>query len=276
MIPGRTLWKFPHWILMCALCLAIASPLQKKVAAGEPFNIGERLLYTVEWDPPWYFFFLPKMDAGEIELSLSGETEYKGKKALQIDFKAHSSGILLKLAGFKIEDEFKFLSEPKTFCSLKVTKKVREGKRKRQIDMEYLRESGQLHFRELDESVNPPILKKDEIKNDIPECVQDPFSAIYYFRTMPLQPDYAHRTTVGYDERFKEISARVEKKENLQIAAGEFPAWRINTVALMGGLFKGGGQFRVWLSADDKKIPLQFETEVPLGRVLGRLKHLPQ
>jgi hypothetical protein len=262
-------------MLCLALYLALASLFPKTVAAGEPFKLGERLIYTVEWDPPWYFFFLPKMDAGEIELFLSGETEYEGKKVLKVVFKARSSGILLKLAGVKIEDEFTFFSEPETFCSLHVSKIIREGKRKRQIEMKYLRGSGQLHFRELDESQNPPKLFKDEIKNNIPECVQDPFSAVYYLRTMPLKPDYLHRITVGYDTRCREINAYVEKKENISTPAGKFSAWKIRTAALIGGLFKGGGQFRLWLSADDNKTPVQFDIKLPLGRVLGRLKRLP-
>ena len=88
----------------------------------------------------------------------------------------------MKLSGMKIEDEFIFISEPETFCSLSVSQKIREGKRKRQIDVDYLRNTNQLHIREMDESVDPPKLKKDEIKDNIPPCVQDPFSALYFFR----------------------------------------------------------------------------------------------
>ena len=40
----------------------------------------------------------------------------------------------------------------------------------------------------------------------------------------------------------------------------------------MGGLFKEGGQFKIWFSADEKKVPVQFEVKVKLGRVFGELK----
>jgi len=40
----------------------------------------------------------------------------------------------------------------------------------------------------------------------------------------------------------------------------------------MGGLFKEGGQFRLWVSADQRKVPLQFEVKVSLGKVVGKLK----
>jgi hypothetical protein len=243
--------------------------------AGEPFKAGERLIYSVEWDPPWYFFFLPRMEAGEIELRLSGETEYNGNNALQISFKAHSSGTLLKLAGVKIDDDFTFLSEPATFCSLKVSKKIQEGKRKRQIDIEYLRQSGQLHIREMDMSMDPPKLRKDETIDSIPECVQDPFSALYFLRIAQLQTGYVRSSIIGHDDKIKEIRSQVETREIIKTPAGKFSAWRVSTFALMGGLFKDGGRFRIWLSADERKMPVQFEAKVHLGSVIGKLKRLP-
>ena len=82
-----------------------------------------------------------------------------------------------------------------------------------------------------------------------------------------------YKSTLGYDDRVKEVESLIEKKEWIEIPVGRFEAWRLNTVALMGGLFKGGGQFKVWLSADERKVPLQFEAKVILGKVVGKLKH---
>lgn len=245
-----------------------------RAPAAIPYSMGERLVYIVKWDPPWYFFFLPTMEAGEVDLHLAGETEYRGKKALKIEFNARSSGALLKMSGIKIDDAFVFLTEPETFCTLSVSRKIREGKRRRQIDVEYIGDVRQLHIRELDESVSPPKLKKDDIKNNIPACVQDPFSAIYFLRRSGLGPKHEQNFVIGHDDRIKEIRTRVEKQESVETPAGKFPAWNIRTIALMGGLFKDGGQFRLWLSADQRKIPLQFEVTVGLGKVVGKLKSI--
>ncbi len=265
------------------MCASIAVPAKQKAAMEEaaqvtpaPFSIGERLVWDIEWDPPWYLFFLPTMQAGEIDLQLEGEVQHNDRKALKISFKANSSGMLAKLAGIKIEDVFIFLAEPGTYCSLKSSKKIREGKRKRQIDVEYLRDSHQLHIREMDESVVPPKLKKDAIRDNIPSCVYDPLSAIYLLRISPLQTEHVSTFVIGYDDRIKEVESRVEKRERITTPVGEFDAWQIRTTALMGGLFKEGGQFRIWLSADKRKLPLQFEIKVKLGKVLGKLKQLPE
>lgn len=250
------------------------APVGNGRVAIEPFPIGERLVYAVEWDPPWYFFLLPHIKAGDAELWLAEETSFKGCPAYRISFKALASGTLVKLVGLTVDDEFVFHSEPGTFCTFSASSKIREGKRKRQVDVEYLRETRQLHIRELDESVTPSTVKKDEVKEDIPPCVQDPFSALYFFRTSPLAAGYSRTSMLANDDKIREVHSRVDKQEDITVPAGKFAAWKVETVALMGGLFKEGGQFRVWISADDKKLPVQFEVKVKLGRVLGRLKEV--
>jgi hypothetical protein len=257
-------------IISAALSMSQNGPAKP---SSMPFRDGERLIYTVQWDPPWYLFFLPAMEAGEADLMLAGEAEYNNKKAVKIVLKAHSSGSLAKMSGMKVEDEFVFFSEPGTFCTLAASQKIREGKRKRQIDIEYFREDRRLHFREMDESVIPPKLKRDVIKNDIPSCVQDPFSALYLYRMSTLREEHTQTLVLGDNDKFKNIQCRVEKQETVEVPAGKYSAWKISTKALMGGLFKEGGQFRLWLSADERKIPVQFEVRVRLGKVLGKLKN---
>lgn len=233
---------------------------------------GERLTYRVQWDPPWYFFFLPKMEAGEVSLELLKDAECRGRKAFKIVLKATSSGTLVRMAGIKVEDEFVFHTDPETFCTMSASGKIREGKRKRTIDVQYFGETRQLHIREVDEATVPFKTKKDETKENIPECVHDPFSAMYMFRQLPLRNQFAHTFMLANDDKIREVRALVEKQEFIEIASRKTAAWRISTTALMGGLFKEGGQFRIWLSADEKKIPVQFEAKVRLGHVLGKLK----
>jgi hypothetical protein len=120
--------------------------------------------------------------------------------------------------------------------------------------------------------VTPPVVKKNEYKDDIPGCVQDLFSALYAVRRLDLQDGTSHKSLVGDDDKVKEIEARVEKKELVTTPAGKYQAWKVNTIALVGGLFKEGGQFSIWLSADERKLPVQFEAKVKLGRVTGKLK----
>jgi hypothetical protein len=242
-------------------------------SGGFPFK-GERLVYHVDWNPPWYLFFLPAMEAGEAELFVQGETPYHERKALKIIFQARSSGTLASLAGVNVDDRFEILTDPANLCTFSVSKKIREGKRKRSSETVYFADSRRLRFYEVDEAVKPPLMRRDEYRNDIPECPRDLFSALYALRLRELQPGTTQKTIIGDDDKIKEVESQVLKLETIDVPAGRFPAWKINTVSLLGGLFKDGGEFRVWLSADDRKIPVKFEVKVRLGRVEGKLKTL--
>jgi hypothetical protein len=265
-------------LLLCVLAAISGFVLADQEPASGGANrptgspVGERLVYKVQWDPPWFLFFLPNMEAGEVTVELSGDAENSGRKADKIAFKANSSGALARLSGLKVEDEFVYLTDPETLCTLSASEKIREGKRKRQIDVQYLQETRQLHIREVDEAVTPPKVKKDETKNDIPACVHDPLSALYMFRKLPLRDQFNYTFLLANDDKIREVRSTVEKQEIIETPSGKKAAWKISTAALMGGLFKEGGQFRIWLSADEKKIPVQFEVKVRLGRVFGKLK----
>lgn len=265
-----------------ALCLlaavaVVAMAHQEQPAGGTPGRadespVGERLIYRIQWDPPWYLFFLPRMEAGDVRIELKRDAEYRGGKAYKIVLAANSSGALAKMSGMKIEDEFVYYVEPDTFCTMSASEKIREGKRKHQIDVQYFRETRKLQILDVDEAAVPPKVRKDEIKNNIPECVHDPLSALYMFRRLPLRDQFSRSFVLANDDKIREVRSLVEKQEMIETTAGKTAAWRVSTSALMGGLFKEGGQFRVWLSADEKKVPLQFEVKVRLGRIFGKLK----
>ena len=242
------------------------------VSLSAPLPIGEHLVYNIKWDPPWYLFFLPNITAGELDVQLRDDAEFKSRKALKIVLTARSSGTLAKMTGMKIQDIYTYYTEPDALCTMAGSISIREGKRKRQLDIEYLQDIHQLHFRELDEATDPPKIKKDEVKSGLPACVRDPLSALYFYRTFNLKPAHTQTLVIGYNDKVKEVRAYVEKQESLDTSLGKLMTWKIKTESLMGGLFKDGGQFNIWLSADERKIPIQFEAKVKLGRVLGILK----
>jgi hypothetical protein len=265
-------------VLLLAAVLAIgleclpAGSAGKTPDYGYPVPAGEKLFYSIYWDPPWYLFFFPSMHAGDAELSIEEGAEYQGRPALRIRFKVDSTGTLSKISGMEIHDEFLFLTDPETLCTFSASKKILEGKRKRTIDVQYLPQTRQLHMLDYDESVEPRKLKRDIVKDDIPECVQDPLSGLYDLRRRPLHDDAVIAIVLGHDDLVKQVESRVEKLVALDTTAGKVAAWRLRTISLVEGLFRRGGEFRIWVSADERQVPLQFEVKVKLGRVLGKLE----
>ena len=142
----------------------------------------------------------------------------------------------------------------------------------RLLELEYFQDERRLHFRAFDESVTPSVLQKEVSKADLPLCVRDPFSTLYFYRTLPLVKGFEKRIAVGNDEKVLEVRARVENQESVETPAGRFAAWKVRTDALSGALFSQNGEFRIWMSADERKAPVRFEAKVRLGQVIGVLK----
>ena len=234
----------------------------------------ETLVYSVKWDPPWYMFFLPKMEAGELTFRFQGIDEFRGKPVVKIVVNARSSGTLAKLTDIKVDDEFTFYSTPEDLCAEGSVSIIREGKRRRLLELEYFRDERRLHFRAFDELITPPLLFRDIRKTDLPPCVHDPFSALYLYRTLPLAKGYDKNLVIGNDDKVLEVRTRIVNQESVETPAGKFTAWKISTNALQRGLFSENGDFHVWFSADELKAPVRFEAKVRLGRVLGILKSI--
>ncbi|MCL2877268.1 MAG: DUF3108 domain-containing protein [Acidobacteria bacterium] len=267
--------------LFAAVCLltaglAVKAAEENKNAPPEKANfsrfIGETLVYSIKWDPPWYMFFLPKMEAGEMTFRFQGMDEFRGKPAVKIVVVARSSGTLARLANMEVEDEFLFYSNPETLCAEGSVSKIREGKRKRLLELEYFQDERRAHFRAFDESVTPPVLQRDVAMTDLPPCIQDPFTALYFYSTLPLAKGYAKNLIIGNDDKVLEVRTRIEKQEPVDTPAGKFTAWKVGTDALREGLFRENGDFRIWISADERKALVRFDAKVRLGYVLGVLK----
>jgi len=260
------------------VCLAVKATEESGSAPSVKTDFstftGETLVYTFKWDPPWYMFFLPKMEAGELTFRFLGIDEYRGRPAVKIVIEARSSGALAKLADMNVEDEFTFYSDPETLCALGSVSKIREGKRRRLLELEYFQDERRLDFRVFDESVTPARLLKDVTVADLPPCVRDPFSTLYFYRSLPLAKGYDKSFNVGNDDKVLEVRARIEGQESVEAPGGKLPAWKIRTDALRAGLFSQDGDFRMWVSADERKAPIRFEAKVRLGNVLGVIKSI--
>ena len=61
-------------VLLLSSNLGHQSQPRPGTSHSTPFAVGEKLVYRVEWSPPWYLFFLPTMEAGEAELTLADRT----------------------------------------------------------------------------------------------------------------------------------------------------------------------------------------------------------
>ena len=140
----------------------------------------------------------------------------------------------------RFDDTFESLIDPATLCTYTVTKRVREGKSERDIDVTYYPEDRRLHILETDVAKSPPHVNKDKFVEDIPSCVHDVFAAVYALRRTDLHVGSRDQWVLGDDDNIKKVETRVVKSEIIQGHAGPVRSLPYRNRRVAGRAFQGG------------------------------------
>ncbi|MBI4444372.1 MAG: DUF3108 domain-containing protein [Acidobacteria bacterium] len=229
-----------------------------------PFQSGERLSYIVNWKP---LFFIPALKAGELSLELR-ESTYAQKETYTINAWAVSSGALPRIAGIEVQNFFESIIDRQNFRSYRILKKIREGERRREVEVRFDYGLNQTHLREADWSQDPPRELRNETISGIPGPLSDVLSVFYVARLKELQEGRQYLVYLSDNGKHQEVRASVERQEKIGTPIGNFPTARVSTV---GGLFRGGGDFRIWYSQDNLRLPVKFEADAKFGKVYGHI-----
>jgi len=252
---GPTLAKFGGLALAI---LAVANPLlpapQEKAL---PFAPGERLTYDVTWSV---------FAAGTVTATLGSEGQ-ASKDNYTVTTTAQSQGFVSLL--FSVQNEFRSFFDPRTLCSERISKKINEGRRRKETEIVFdsQRKRAILDERDLNKPHEPP--KHDE--NEIPNCVEDVVTAFYYLRSQDFQIGKPLHLPVNDGSKTYDVTLDVQARERIQTPLGNRSAIRVEP-KVFSGLFKRKGRMLVWFSDDDQRLPLRIKFMVTVGPITATLK----
>lgn len=105
---------------------------------------------------------------------------------------------------------------------------------------------------------------------DVPECVQDVLSAIYYARNIDygkFKPGAKIPFNMFLDDQVYNLYIRYIGKEKIKTKYGTFNAIKITPLLIKGTIFKGGEDMVVWVSDDNNHIPLRVDSPILVGSI---------
>jgi hypothetical protein len=230
-----------------------SAPVAKMIPPppGYRFPNGQTYIYSVEWR-------LFTAGTAQVTMEPAGTNQ-------RVSTIADSAGLVNVL--YKIHDRIEAVLDPRTFCSLHVSKYAEEGSRKRrtEIGFDYARGKSLLEEKNLQTGE----LKHAE--NDIPSCVTDVISAFYYVASLPLQPGTDYTFAVNDGGKTSDIAVRVEAREQVKVPAGTFQTVRVQAEPI-SGLLKGKAAVWVWFDADAEHVPVQIRSKLKWGTLLFKLQ----
>ncbi len=212
-----------------------------------PFKVGEHLTYTLR-------FNVIKMGRGY--LSVESIDSISGVKSYHIKFRAKTSKFADKI--FRVRDQIDIWINKNDLTTQKINKQINEGKYHRK------------YHTSIDYNNLIAITNKDTI--EINGAVRDPYSLLYYFRTIPLIVGQILDFTTFDNKKLTDFQVIIDGKETVITPAGKFPCIIVKPFRAGKTLLKNEGDMKIWFSDDELHLPVQIQIKLKFGSMLLQLK----
>ncbi len=211
------------------------------------FPIGERVEFRVGWGP---------VTAGTSSLEIVDTTQVDGFTCFEIQSRARSRGVLGKI--YPVKDRITSYMDVEGLFSRGIHKKMREGTYRK--DREYVFSPERNEVARFDKG----LLKKTLPLED---HVQDVLSAFYWVRLQDLHVDDIFEVTAFDNFRTYQLAVKVLAREEVKVPAGNFDCFKIQPLILSEGLFKASGDVFIWLTADERHLPVKMKSQILIGSI---------
>jgi hypothetical protein len=114
-------------------------------------------------------------------------------------------------------------------------------------------------------------LDKEKLVFGINETTMDALSCFYYVRYLPLPVGKSIYVEIFDSKKLYKAEVQVVRKEEIQIPLGTFKAILIKPILLSEGIFSRKGDVLIWVTDDEKRLPLLLKTKVKVGAITATL-----
>ncbi|HWR49555.1 MAG TPA: DUF3108 domain-containing protein [Bryobacteraceae bacterium] len=218
------------------VCAALAASAQSNLPPSETLS------YEVEWR---------LIHAGNAKLGWNAEPVGGWRATLALE----SVGLVSRL--YKVNNEYSSHFNDR-LCIQNSLLKTNEGKKRTETTVTY--EEGKAKYVERD-LVKNRIADSHEI--DIRPCEHDVVGALYTLRTLNIP--LGQSVQIPISDGKKVIMGRVDaqQRENVKIEGVEYKTIRYEAYLFNGVLYRRSGRLFIWLTDDDRRLPVQIRVRMP-------------
>ncbi|MFH1223789.1 MAG: DUF3108 domain-containing protein [Pseudomonadota bacterium] len=243
------------------------APEEKRIVQKEevrvvknPFKVGEIIKLDL------YYIGIK---AATLTIEIKPFVEINGRKAFHFNGIAETSA-LMKLI-YKAYDVIDCYVDHEKFVPLTMTLKMDETKQNVSMVLNYDHEKQRSRFwkKRIDSKGEVTEIKRDD---EFTRYAQDIFSSLYYMRTNDMKVGDKVQFVIHDNGKNWNMTLDVVKKERIWTRLGD-----VNTLVLHPTVERNGEKFTkgamtLWVTDDEKKVPVRFEAEVKIGSMKGQIK----
>lgn len=214
-----------------------------------PFQPGETMSFTFGWN---------LVPGGTGTMEVLPVTEVDGVEAYHFAMTAKSNSFIDLF--YKVRDRYESYADRGMTHSL-LYSELKKGSDKRDISVTFDWENQTAQYTNFGKSKDPISVLPGSF---------DPLSVYYAFRLIDLEVGKIIEIPVTDGKKSVIGRARVTKRETILVDGREFDTYRIQPyLEHFGGVFKKSKKAKldIWLTADEKKIPVRMRVKVIIGSV---------
>ena len=263
-------------LVVCGLCPAHA---QKPLAVAHPFEPVEELFYEAEFNRS----VLRGLDVAEFKLRSertplatppTADNPEPKLYVLSLSADVASKGFFTKLFSLKFHEQIQSTVDASSFTIQKSTHLDEQGKRIRTSETLYDRAKAKLSWTQRDPN-NPNVEPRTAVV-DFAGQLQDVLSAIYFLRTQKLEVGKTLEVFISESGRVYRVPIHVVEKKKMKTVVGRVTAVRLepDLFGPEGMLDDEQGQFTIWITDDNKRIPVSARVKTEYGTFDIKLKRV--
>ncbi len=119
------------------------------------------------------------------------------------------------------------------------------------------------------------LLTSPDTSFTIAPFTHDVLSAFYFIRTQPLKVGDSFDLAAVSGKKSYNLRVICHRKEKVTVPAGTFDALVVEPILKGDGLFKAKGTLLIWLTDDDRHVPVKMQSKIPVGSIKAELVTKP-
>lgn len=212
-------------------------------ASAHPFHPGESLHFTVQ-----YGF----IHAGSAWLEVPEVVDWNGSPSWRLVARAESNGFFDKM--YRVRNRIESVWDRQGLFSWRYFEDRHEG-----------------HFAANDTVVFDTTTHvarwKDGRTYTIPAGTQDALSAFYLTRFLALPVGGSVTFDYHASHKSAQMEVHVLGRDTIKTPAGKFKCVMIEPILRAGGIFKNKGRLVIWVTDDERRMPVLMKSKVLIGSI---------
>ncbi|MEK7724157.1 MAG: DUF3108 domain-containing protein [Acidobacteriota bacterium] len=259
--------NFSRFIVLLILSVSCISFVQAQTnGKNSPYTDGEVLTYEGKFSK----LLLRGISVADLSFQVGKASD--GKNFL-VKADAKSKGTLLSLFRFSFVQNIESTIDSEKFTALKTVKRDEQGERIRNSEANFDYTEKKVTYVETDpkDAARPP----RRIASDIVDETHDLISGIYSLRNMPLAVGKNFVLNISDSGLVYQIPVRVTAKETQNTVVGKVSCFRVEPEVFgKGRMIESKGNMVIWISDDNRRLPVRSQLNTNLGRIEVRLKKI--